>query len=122
LANSPKKSSKKSSSTAKSSSSATKVTRIKAEGSAPVKQKSAAKAATETKPSKEASEKSGRNPLRAIGGYFAGAWYELRQVHWPNRRATWNMTLALIAFTAFFVVIILLLDSLFQYLFNLILG
>ena len=37
-------------------------------------------------------------PFRAIGGYFAGAWVELRQVRWPNRRATWSLTLAVILF------------------------
>lgn len=61
-------------------------------------------------------------PFRASGGYFKGAWYELMQVHWPNRRATWGMTGALLAFTAFFIVLILLLDALFKYLFQLMLG
>lgn len=63
-----------------------------------------------------------RAPLVAMGGYFVGAWQELRQVRWPNRRATWSLTLAMLAFTAFFVVFILLLDALFKYLFQLILG
>lgn len=63
-----------------------------------------------------------RNPLRAFGEYFAGAWYELRQVRWPNRSQTWQMTGALIAFTAFFVIIILLLDAAFNSMFNKILG
>lgn len=58
----------------------------------------------------------------AIGGYFKGAWFELRQVRWPNRRATWSMTGALLGFTAFFIVFILLIDALFQYLFKLMLG
>ncbi len=61
-------------------------------------------------------------PLRAPGGYFKGAWFELRQVHWPNRRATWGMTGALLGFTAFFVTLILLMDALFDYLFKLMLG
>ena len=61
-----------------------------------------------------------RNPLTSIGGYFAGAWYELKQVRWPNRRATWSMTMAVLAVTAFFVVLIRLLDALFKYLFQLI--
>ena len=71
---------------------------------------------TETKGEKR------RNPLRATGDYFKGAWYELRQVRWPNRKATWSMTAALLVFTAFFVVLILLLDALFKYVFQLILG
>lgn len=65
-----------------------------------------------------------RNVLRpfvAIGGYFAGAWRELREVRWPTRGQTWSMTGALVAFTAVFVVLILLLDILFKYLFELIL-
>lgn len=57
-----------------------------------------------------------------IGGYFKGAWFELRQVRWPNRKATWSLTGAVLLFTGFFVVLILLLDVLFKYLFELILG
>ena len=59
--------------------------------------------------------------LIAIGGYFKGAWTELRLVRWPTRRATWGLTLAVILFSAFFVVIILLLDILFKFLFEIIL-
>lgn len=62
------------------------------------------------------------NPIKATGGYFKGAWYELKQVRWPNRPATWSMTAALLGFTAFFAVLILLLDALFKYVFQLILG
>ncbi|MCA9335127.1 preprotein translocase subunit SecE [Candidatus Saccharibacteria bacterium] len=59
--------------------------------------------------------------LRAFGGYFKGAWVELRQVRWPNRRATWGMTAAVLTYTAFFVIFVLLLDAGFKYLFELIL-
>ncbi len=72
-------------------------------------------------PEKKTKEK-GANPVVAIGGYFKGAWQELKQVRWPNRQATWSMTAALLGFTAFFVVLILLLDALFKYVFQLILG
>lgn len=61
-------------------------------------------------------------PFVMIGGYFKGAWFELRQVRWPNRKATWSLTGAVLLFTGFFVVLILLLDVLFKYLFELILG
>lgn len=61
-------------------------------------------------------------PIRSIGQYFKGAWYELRQVRWPNRRATWGLTGAVLVFSAFFVVMILLLDVLFKFLFEQILG
>ncbi|MDB5180198.1 MAG: secE [Candidatus Saccharibacteria bacterium] len=59
--------------------------------------------------------------LFAIGGYFKGAWIELRLVRWPTRSATWGLTFAVLLFSAFFVVIILLLDILFKFLFELIL-
>lgn len=64
----------------------------------------------------------GAGALRGIGGYFKGAWTELRQVRWPDRRATWGLTGAVILYSAFFVVLVLLLDAAFKYMFELILG
>ncbi len=60
--------------------------------------------------------------LVSLGGYFKGAWVELRQVRWPTRRATWELTLAVILFSIFFGVIILLLDALFKFIFELVLA
>lgn len=105
--------------------SAAKVTRIVATDSkqAAKKEKSTVEASAATPKKQTNEEKTGiRNPFPAIGGYFAGAWYELKEVRWPNRRATWGLTVAVLAFTAFFIVLILLLDALFKYLFQLILG
>jgi preprotein translocase subunit SecE len=109
----------------------TKVTRIVAsDDKKTAKTKSVAKkprAVKVTKP-KEASTQPANSfgrlatPFIAMGRYFMGAWYELRQVRWPNRKATWSLTAAMLVFTAFFVVLILLLDALFKYLFQLILG
>lgn len=62
------------------------------------------------------------NPFAALVAYFRGAWYELRQVRWPDRANTWKMTGALLAFCAFFVVAILLLDLGFKYLFERLIG
>jgi preprotein translocase subunit SecE len=59
--------------------------------------------------------------LSAIGGYFKGSWAELRQVRWPNRKSAWSLTLAVILFTAFFFILIVLLDAGFKQLFNVIL-
>jgi preprotein translocase SecE subunit len=115
------------------------VVRIRATSSAPKAQKSevkeqevttkvvasgSTKAAKEKTPKAPRMQRKGRGPraLRATGGYFKGAWVELRQVRWPNRRATWGLTAAVLAYSAFFVVIVLLLDALFKYLFELILG
>jgi preprotein translocase SecE subunit len=61
-------------------------------------------------------------PFISLGTYLKGAWFELKQVHWPNRRATWGLTVAVLLFSAFFIIVILLLDALFKYLFQLILG
>ncbi len=59
--------------------------------------------------------------LFSLGGYFKGAWIELRQVRWPNRKATWSLTLAVLLFTILFFTLIVLLDAGFKELFNLIL-
>ena len=75
-----------------------------------------------TKPTVKGILKGIAKPFVAFGRYFKGAWAELRQVRWPDRKSTWGMTGALIAFTAFFVIVILLLDYLFSLLFKLILG
>ena len=59
--------------------------------------------------------------LFGIGRYFKNAWFELKQVRWPDRRTAWKLTVAVIIFTGFFIVLIILLDYLFQLLFKVIL-
>lgn len=61
-------------------------------------------------------------PFVYLWRYLRDSWREIRQVRWPNRKATWKMVLAVIAYTALFVVVISLLDLFFSWLFNLILG
>lgn len=105
------------------------VTRIKANDSTPVKsngKKSTAPKAVKatkktTKKVKVAKEPTNwfTKALSGIGRYFKGAWIELKQVRWPTRKATWGLTLAVILFSAFFVVLILLLDAFFKYIFEL---
>ncbi len=96
---------------------------VKDKKSAKSKQKSIKKAEK-----KLAKSESGKKPFILIRPfvylwrYLKGAWYEIRQVRWPNRKATWKMVFAVLVYTAFFMVIILLLDLLFTWLFNLILG
>lgn len=116
------------------SKSGTRVTRITAGASqtetrhAPseISQKQSTAKATESERPARARRRAPRalrsNPITHFGRYMKGAWYELRQVRWPDRRATWGMTGALIGFTAFFVVVILLLDAGFSELFKLIMG
>ena len=109
---------------------AKKVTRITATDDAPKKATKPAKVA-KTKAVKSrktdtavvSEETTGKkNVFVRIGNYFKGAWFELRQVRWPNRRATWALTVAVILFSLFFVLLIVLLDSLFKYLFELIIA
>jgi preprotein translocase subunit SecE len=42
--------------------------------------------------------------------YFRNSWKELRQVTWPTRRETWQLTLAVIIFSVIFGVIIAFVD------------
>ena len=67
-------------------------------------------------------KKQRKNPFVRLGRYFKGAWQELKQVRWPDRKNTWAMTGALLAFTLFFIVVILVLDFAFSELFKLIMG
>ena len=109
--------------------SATKVTRIKASDSSerPAK-KTASRSTAASKPAEVIKSKPQQKPRRRrlslgpVGRYLKGSWYELRQVRWPDRRATWGMTGALLVFTLFFIVVILLLDYGFTQLFKLLLG
>ena len=61
-------------------------------------------------------------PFVYLGRYFRDSWRELRQVRWPNRKATWKMLFAVLIYTAAFMAFIALLDIFFTWLFNLILG
>lgn len=61
-------------------------------------------------------------PFIALGRYIRDSWHELRLVRWPSRKSTWGLVLAVFIYTAIFVVFITLLDMLFNYLSNLMLG
>ena len=93
------------------------------------KTKKAAKAAkkeSEKKARKKAAENDGKKifilfrPFVALGRYLRDSWREIRQVRWPNRKATWKMVLAVLVYTALFVIFISLLDLFFTWLFSLI--
>lgn len=86
-----------------------------------VKQKSTKEAADKSKKTvtKKVSLKSSKKSTKPKKvGYFKGAWLELKQVRWPDRKSTWSLTFAVIVFTAFFVTLILLMDAGFKYLFD----
>lgn len=83
----------------------------------PAQKKTVSPKAAEAKKTSSINEPT-RNPFKALGNYFKGAWYELKQVRWPNRAQTWSMTIAVLVFSAIFVVFILLLDAGFKWLFE----
>ena len=60
-------------------------------------------------------------PFVAFGHYLRDSWREIRQVRWPNRKATWKMVLAVLVYTALFIILISLLDLFFTWFFSLIL-
>jgi preprotein translocase SecE subunit len=44
----------------------------------------------------------GRGLAKLTPKYLVNSWRELRQVHWPNRRETWRLTLAVFVFAVVF--------------------
>lgn len=93
-------------------------------------QKAAKSAAKNAKNAKKAKKSSEEKPLKevfilarpfvALGCYIRDSWREIRRVRWPNRKATWKMTGAVLAYCIAFMVFIVLLDSFFTWLFGLI--
>lgn len=83
--------------------------------------KSAAKKKNEISKSAKP-RKNNKGFFKKLGNYFKGSWQELKKVQWPDRKATWSLTIAVLVFTAFFMVVILLIDILFQELFNILLA
>lgn len=98
------------------------ITKIKAKNDEPkpkITSKTKVKAkAKNAKPSKP--KKGIVKILFIVGNYFKGAWQELKEVRWPDRKSAWALTGAVIAFTGFFIGLIILLDYLFEMLFKLI--
>lgn len=61
-------------------------------------------------------------PFVAFGRYLRDSWRELRQVRWPNRANTWKLVLAVFIYCAIFLAFIIVLDTFFTFIFNLLLG
>ncbi len=59
-------------------------------------------------------------PFVRFGRYLRDSWREIRQVRWPNRKATWKMTLAVLVYVALFMIFLTLLDVFFTFIFDLI--
>lgn len=104
----------------KDSSEQTTVTRVKAQDDTKSTKKPAKASNKKTVAPGDIAEPK-KNIFKRFIGYFKGAWFELKQVRWPNRKATWGMTAALLIFTGLFVGFIVMIDLLWEYLFKLIL-
>lgn len=91
------------------------ITRVKATDAKPAKSSKLMKKPTVKRQRTAKTAKNGK-----IVEYLKGAWSELRQVRWPTRKATWSLTLAVLIFSGFFLILITSLDFLFKYLFELI--
>lgn len=104
----------------KKASSAKVTTRVVATSSDTKKPKQSAKKAAASKPTKESAKALDKKTKvkKPRDNYFVGAWYELKQVRWPDRKASWNLTLGVIFYSIFFFVLIIALDALFKYLFD----
>lgn len=57
-------------------------------------------------------------PFFLLGRYIRDSWREIREVRWPNRKATWKMVFAVLLYTFLFALFVTLLDALFTLLFN----
>ena len=121
---------------------ATKITRIKAKDDGPKTQKEeqpekvtrkvsvkakngeSKKAVAEKKAKAKEVEKAEKKAAKKEKkvGYFRGAFQEIRQVRWPNRKETWKMTLSVIIYVVILAAAIMLLDALLQFIFNQLLG
>lgn len=61
-------------------------------------------------------------PFVAFGRYLRDSWREIRQVRWPGRKLTWKMTFAVLVYCAIFIFFIVLLDTFFTFIFNLLIN
>lgn len=61
-------------------------------------------------------------PFFALGNYIKNSWMELRQVRWPSRKAAWKMVLSVFVYAILLMVLIALLDALFTFIFNKLIG
>lgn len=77
---------------------------------------------TKSKPAKKPADQAAAPKTKKSNsdkvGYFKGSWQELQQVRWPDRKASWTLTLAVIIFSLFFAGVILGLDYIFETLFR----
>ena len=87
------------------------------------KPKPAAKPAkAETKAKKPGVRHKLARPFVRFGNYIAASFRELRLMRFPNRKAAWKMTLAVVLYALIFFIFIALLDAFWSMVFQRILG
>ena len=77
-------------------------------------------AKNKTKLGKSNKPANSKNPFKRFGRYIKEAFSEIKMVKWPTRKETWKMTFAVLFYSALIIVIVLLLDNLYAWLFKLI--
>jgi preprotein translocase subunit SecE len=78
-----------------------------------------AKVEAEKKPEKKVEKVKGEN---RVVRYLRETWYELKKVSWPTRSEAVNLTLIVVAVTAFLSLVLGLMDYVFSTVFRLFLG
>ncbi|SCN26198.1 preprotein translocase subunit SecE [Clostridium sp. N3C] len=66
--------------------------------------------------------KKSKKGLASITGVFRGFKAELKRITWPNKKDIKKAAITVFAICAIYLVYLVIIDSAFQYLFNLILG
>ena len=85
--------------------------------------KKAIKADKKQRKAKEEKPKNGFvRVITAPFRYIRDSWREIRQVSWPNRKATWKLVGAIFIYAAFFIALTMALDALFNFIFSKIIG
>lgn len=102
----------------KSASSSKVTTRVVASSDVAKKPAKKQKAQTEKATKTASKAKSTPKVKKQRDNYFIGAWRELKQVRWPDRKATWSLTFAVVAYSIFFFLLVIALDAVFKYLFD----
>lgn len=66
--------------------------------------------------------KKSKKGLASIGSAFRGFKAELKRITWPTKKDIKKATTTVLAICAIYLIYLVIIDSAFQYLFNLILG
>ncbi len=87
------------------------------------KSKAVAKNSKKDQPKKDNGSKKGKSkkensslpkPLRKIANYFSKSISEFKKVVWPSRKEAWQLTFAVIVFSAVFTVVIIFVDYIYK--------